>query len=117
MTALHSFRLHPAVARYLAMAASATAAAALLVGCAATGPRADGEKKLNDWVGRSIAGSYLETDELIKKKDIDANRMQYVMPDQSGCTIAFVVDKRTKILMSWSYLQSPEKCWVSRSNF
>ncbi len=115
MTALPTSRLHPALARYLATAASATVAAALLAGCAATGPRADGEKRLNNWVGHSIAGSYLETDELIQKKEFDANRIQYVMPDQSGCTIGFVVDKRTKILMSWSYLKSPEKCWISRS--
>ncbi|HEY1102551.1 MAG TPA: hypothetical protein VGE70_03920 [Burkholderiaceae bacterium] len=114
MTALPSPR-RPAVARYLATAASATVAAALLAGCAATGPRAEGEKKLNDWIGHSIAGSYLDTDELIQKKEFDANRMQYIMPDQSGCTIGFVVDKRTKILMSWSYLKSPEKCWISRS--
>lgn len=88
--------------------------AALAAGCA-SGPRAEGEQRLNAAVGRSIAGSFLDTDERILKKDFDAHRLQYVMPDQSGCTIGFLVDRRTRILLSWSYLQSPEKCWVSRS--
>lgn len=97
-------------------------AAALVAGCAGGAggggnARADGEKKLNDWVGRSIAGSFLETDELVEKRNFDAARMQYVVPDKSGCTLSFIVDRRTKILLSWTYLREREKCWVSRSAF
>ncbi len=114
MTASHPTAPRTRLKRLLPATGALLAAAVFVSGCANT-PRDDGEKKLNDWVGRSISGSFLETDELVQKKDFDANRTQYMVPDQSGCTLGFVVDKRTKILLSWSYLRSPEKCWVSRS--
>lgn len=94
--------------------ASLCLATALVAGCA-SGPRADGERQLNEAIGRPVTGSFLDTDDRIQKKDFDANRLQYLMADQSGCTIGFLVDKRTRILLSWSYLQAREKCWVSRS--
>lgn len=78
--------------------------------------REQGEARLNAWIGRSIANTFLDTDPLIQKQDVDRARQQYVMPDQSGCTIGFIVNRQTKILMSWSYLRDKDRCWASGSS-
>lgn len=114
---------HASPLRFLSLLATASLAVAL-VGCGSArtslggggSPREQGEARLNAWVGRSIANTFLETDPLIQKQDYDVARTQYVMPDQSGCTIGFLVNKQTKILMSWSYLRDKDRCWNSASS-
>lgn len=87
----------------------------LLYGCANAG-REIGESKLNDFVGKSVNGTYLETSPNVER--IESGAMtRYLQKSQYGCEIEFEVDTRSKRVTSWKYISSPSLCWSSKGSY
>lgn len=86
-----------------------------LSGCANTG-RQIGEEKLNSFVGKPIAGTYLETSPYVEKIE-GSDVTRYLQKSKYGCDIEFVVENKTKRVLSWQYLSSASQCWQSKGSF
>ena len=86
-------------------------ASTISAGCTDAG-REIGEDKLNRSVGHSVAGTYFETNPHIKRLE-QGEIYRYLQRGKSGCDIDVIVDKKTKRIISWEYVSSPDLCWRS----
>ena len=84
-------------------------------GCANAG-RAIGEEKLNGVVGRSVQGTYLQSNPNVEKVT-GADSTRYIQKSTYGCVIEFVVENKSMNVTSWQYLSSPDLCWGSSGSY
>lgn len=91
-------------------------ASLMIDGCTYVGARSMGEGQLNSWIGKSIEGVNLESSPVVKKIH-QGNVIRYLDKEKSGCEIEFLVDAKSKEILSWSYISSPDKCFQGDGSF
>jgi len=76
----------------------------ILCGCAS---RSYFVRYRNYDVGRSVDLSYDTPSKIIPYNE---EQDKYIYECKNGCKFAYYVNKKTKIVESWEYISSPDKC-------
>lgn len=101
--------------RLLPLSVAFVIGAVAVSGCANAG-REVGESKLNEFIGKSVEGTYLETSPYVERVT-GPDTTRYIQKGLYGCDIEFIVETQSKRVKAWQYLSSPNKCWKSKGSY
>lgn len=80
----------------------------LFCGCASAYGKKDRFIRHRDYdVGRSVDLSYAVPSRILSHNEIQD---KYLYESEGGCEWAYYVNKETKVVESWEYVSSPDKC-------
>lgn len=87
----------------------------LFCGCASAYGNKDRFIRYRDYdVGRSVDLSYATPSKILPYNE---TQDKYLFEAKGGCEWAYYVNKETKIVESWEYVSSPDKCSTKVSWF
>lgn len=85
-----------------------TVLALILCGCAAINHGKSYFVRVRDYdVGRSVDLSYDKPTKIVPHSP---TQDKYIYELKNGCSWAYYVNKTTRVVESWEYISSPEKC-------